>query len=857
MAITGDNIVDFEANYSDETSVNVKDSYAEEYSGFKKWIIELEMDQIGDQNLSIKGIDASGQEVSKDLPETIEVLDPIDISEELGEIEGIKRVMPSSNEVLVNENFCIVSEVDLSLTNINIKNSAGMAMSKIYSTSIYLGDRKFFITQISIATASTGYIISVTGINASGEIVGQYKELTVKTVKKTKTEGIQGGILEAIVENPYIQEDDTLNLKVITDSTVESIDFEDNLGDNISIEQGEYISHGEIKVWDIDVNLTSVGDHDIIIKGKNSNDIVLPITSNINAIVGETSQPEPEPGQETLPDIYSVSIKVNMMTFATWSSAYGLTAGKTYKLINRAKNTYMEYEGSKANLKSVVKVIDNPSSSATKQMWKFFFSSSTGYVQLQSVDNTGFSINKYYSNSDEVRMATISAAGNDKHWNMYYQTTYNGIKYYKVESVSNRGKFLRVVSSSNGHMLRAEKYNSASANSFLWGFTDTSAPPPPPPPIPAAEGITNGGVYTIVNANSNKVLDVSGANTGNNTKVLQYRNDGRNHQKWIVLRLSDGYYRISPLHASSKNLDLRASSLASGTDVEIYGNQPNGTPYNSSKWKITYNENAGNIEQAYTIRAWNTNMALVIDNSSHANGVRSTINTYTKNLVQNDQWYFIPVAPVNHYKTVNVVKSDGFRRQCTANGLLYDRELSQTVTAMAVPFYRSFGIRFDTTYSDMPSSILEQCPRGYYSRCSATNCGACETNGNPRHHKNLVRIAREGRTRFPGSHNISFVAVPDGQYCMQSGGDHGTPGAVMDSPRDARSAGNSSGKFTIKNKLENYRMMQHEFTHYIGPNDHDPRQNDPCILNGFSRMKDLNLKSIWCLPCLYTISRTL
>lgn len=77
------------------------------------------------------------------------------------------------------------------------------------------------------------------------------------------------------------------------------------------------------------------------------------------------------------------------------------------------------------------------------------------------------------------------------------------------------------------------------------------------------------GYYRIVNVNSGKVLDVAGASRRNGTVVQQYAWNGSNAQKWQLVNTGSGYKFVSAL-GSSYVLDLAAASTANGTRVQLY-----------------------------------------------------------------------------------------------------------------------------------------------------------------------------------------------------------------------------------------------------------------------------------------------
>ena len=87
-----------------------------------------------------------------------------------------------------------------------------------------------------------------------------------------------------------------------------------------------------------------------------------------------------------------------------------------------------------------------------------------------------------------------------------------------------------------------------------------------PAPAEAATVDTNAW-YVLVNRNSGKALDVSGASTADGARVSQWtRNDGAN-QQWQFVDSGDGFYRLKARH-SGKVLDVAGASTADGAAIQ-------------------------------------------------------------------------------------------------------------------------------------------------------------------------------------------------------------------------------------------------------------------------------------------------
>ncbi len=79
-------------------------------------------------------------------------------------------------------------------------------------------------------------------------------------------------------------------------------------------------------------------------------------------------------------------------------------------------------------------------------------------------------------------------------------------------------------------------------------------------------GIVDGAVYKLVNANSNKVLGIYGAQTGNGANAVQWTDIGSADQKWKIVALSNGYYKLVNQN-SLKVLGIYGGGTGSGSNA--------------------------------------------------------------------------------------------------------------------------------------------------------------------------------------------------------------------------------------------------------------------------------------------------
>nr|WP_315971349.1 cellulase family glycosylhydrolase [Paenibacillus sp. N3.4] len=88
-----------------------------------------------------------------------------------------------------------------------------------------------------------------------------------------------------------------------------------------------------------------------------------------------------------------------------------------------------------------------------------------------------------------------------------------------------------------------------------------------------------GGLYKVINTNSNKGLDVAGTANGSNVQIWSY--GGGLNQKWSIVSVGGGVYKLIAGH-NGKALDVNAGGTVNGTNVQIWDD--NGT--NAQKWSL-------------------------------------------------------------------------------------------------------------------------------------------------------------------------------------------------------------------------------------------------------------------------------
>lgn len=147
--------------------------------------------------------------------------------------------------------------------------------------------------------------------------------------------------------------------------------------------------------------------------------------------------------------------------------------------------------------------------------------------------------------------------------------------------------------------------------------------------LPAAViGSGTSGVYSIVNVQSGKAMEIYASGTANGNPVTQYTNFSFQNQKWVVRDAGGGYFTLMNAY-SGKYLDVPGSTTTVGTQLNQYDS--NGT--NAQLWSVV---SAGNGN--YTIINKGNGLAVTNHNASTGNTTPITQETHTGSTTQ--QWTF-------------------------------------------------------------------------------------------------------------------------------------------------------------------------------------------------------------------------
>jgi hypothetical protein len=148
--------------------------------------------------------------------------------------------------------------------------------------------------------------------------------------------------------------------------------------------------------------------------------------------------------------------------------------------------------------------------------------------------------------------------------------------------------------------------------------------------------------YKIINRNSGKVLDVSGASTADGGLIVQSTDSGATSQQWQIISTGNGYVKLVNRN-SGKVLDVPNQSTATGVQLDQWTD--NGGA--NQQWQFV---SAGG--GYYTIVNRNSGLLVDVSGSSTASG--AVVDQWTSTGGANQQWQLVAVPTPNAtYQLVN------------------------------------------------------------------------------------------------------------------------------------------------------------------------------------------------------------
>lgn len=149
--------------------------------------------------------------------------------------------------------------------------------------------------------------------------------------------------------------------------------------------------------------------------------------------------------------------------------------------------------------------------------------------------------------------------------------------------------------------------------------------------------------YNIKNVRSGQYLDVCNGETTNGTNVIQWKYNGAANQKWKVVYLGGGLYKIVSALDTTKALTVGSSSGGNGVNIYI------STFTNSVTQRFALQRKSDSTHKILT-NASNYIGAVTVQEASCSPG--ANVFQYTYNGTHNDEWLF-EVAD-SYYRLIGV-----------------------------------------------------------------------------------------------------------------------------------------------------------------------------------------------------------
>lgn len=148
------------------------------------------------------------------------------------------------------------------------------------------------------------------------------------------------------------------------------------------------------------------------------------------------------------------------------------------------------------------------------------------------------------------------------------------------ESVAHPGRVLDLTGGNTANGTRLQLWQANNTPAQAFALTS------------ATDALPN-GTYTFTVANTSAALDVTNGSYASGANVQLWQSNNSGAQKWNVSRNADGTYTIVNA-ASGKALDVAGGSAYSGANVQQY--QPNGSA--AQRWNITFDNGGFKIASA-------------------------------------------------------------------------------------------------------------------------------------------------------------------------------------------------------------------------------------------------------------------
>ena len=161
----------------------------------------------------------------------------------------------------------------------------------------------------------------------------------------------------------------------------------------------------------------------------------------------------------------------------------------------------------------------------------------------------------------------------------------------------------------------------------------------------------NDGSYYIKNVQSDLYLDVDNEKTSNGTNIKTWKYSSSTAQKWCIIELKSGGYRLIPKHCYDsglkRGLDIDAGGTTSGTNVHLWeylgnANEKSGnqTIYIKKAFYLKPENLGTEFIATMTYKQKNSEGTAIISENGQTKGSNVEISIQNKELQQSQVWKF-------------------------------------------------------------------------------------------------------------------------------------------------------------------------------------------------------------------------
>lgn len=289
-----------------------------------------------------------------------------------------------------------------------------------------------------------------------------------------------------------------------------------------------------------------------------------------------------------------------------------IQTGKVYKIVNKQSGKLIDVAGaSTANSANIQQWHDLGIAAQQWRAvdvgsgyWKFINMNSGKVIDVAGASTAnGGNISQYTDSGTANQQWTITGVGNG---------------FWKIIN-RNSAKAIDVEVSGRDDGRNISQFTDSGTANQQWAFIDV------PQPVTA---LVNNVIYTIVNKQSGKVIDVAGASTANGANIQQWHNLGISAQQWRAVDVGSGYWKFVNVN-SGKVIDVEGASTVNGANISQYTDS--GTT--NQQWSVV------GVGGGYW-KIVNRNSAKVVDLEGGSTLDGTNISQYTDLGTANQGWLF-------------------------------------------------------------------------------------------------------------------------------------------------------------------------------------------------------------------------